>query len=72
MNKLRICQQGSLLVALTSAQGLLAPHALAISSDYTINTPQSDVQIANAYDRVIITDQGSVTAPPSGSALHVM
>lgn len=72
MNKLRICQQGSLLVALTSAQGLLAPHALAISSDYTINTPQSDVQIANAYDRVIITDQGSATAPPSGSALHVM
>lgn len=72
MNKLRICQQGSLLVALTSAQGLLAPHALAISSDYTINTSQSDVQIANAYDRVIITDQGSVTAPPSGSALHVM
>lgn len=72
MNKLRICQQGSLLVALTSAQGLLAPHALAISSDYTINTPQSDVQIANAYDRVIITDQGSVMAPSSGSALHVM
>jgi outer membrane autotransporter protein len=72
MNKLRICQQGSLLVALTSAQGLLAPHALAISSDYTINTPQSDVQIANTYDRVIITDQGSVTAPSSGSALHVM
>ncbi|WP_318364139.1 autotransporter domain-containing protein [Enterobacter sp.] len=72
MNKLRICQQGSLLVALTSAQGLLAPHALAISSDYTINTSQSDVQIANTYDRVIITDQGSVTAPPSGSALHVM
>lgn len=72
MNKLRICQQGSLLVALTSAQGLLAPHALAISSDYTINTPQSDVQIANAYDRVIITDQGSATAPSSGSALHVM
>lgn len=70
MNKLRICQQGSLLVALTSAQGLLAPHALAISSDYTIDTPQSDVQIANGYDRVIITDQGSVIT--SGTALHVM
>lgn len=70
MKKSRICQQGSLLVALTSAQGLLAPHALAISSDYIINTQQSDVQIANAYNQVIITDQGSATST-GGTALYV-
>lgn len=61
-----------MLVALTSAQGLLAPHALAISSDYTINTPQSNVQIANPYDRVTITDQGSVATSSGGTALHII
>src|SRR5690606_19118614 len=71
MNKSRLCQQGSLLVALTSAQGLLAPHALAISSDYIISTQQSDVQIANTYNQVIITDQGSAVST-TGTALGVM
>ncbi|WP_318385396.1 autotransporter domain-containing protein [Enterobacter sp.] len=71
MKKSRIRQHGTLLVALTSAQGLLAPHAQAIPSDYTISTAESDVQISHSYDKVIITDQGSVNSPAGGTALNV-
>nr|WP_318384192.1 autotransporter domain-containing protein [uncultured Enterobacter sp.] len=72
MNILRISQHGSLLVALTSAQGLLAPYAIAlpVPSDYTISTVESDVQIANDYATVTVTDQGSVSSG-SGAALNV-
>ena len=71
MKKSRIRQHGTLLVALTSAQGLLAPHAQAIPSDYTISTAESDVQISHSYDKVIITDQGSANSPAGGTALNV-
>lgn len=70
MKKSRIRQHGTLLVALTSAQGLLAPHAQAIPSDYTISTAESDVQISHSYDKVIITDQGSANST-NGTALNV-
>ena len=60
MKKSRISQHGSLLVALTSAQGLLATPALAVSN-YSITDSQQSVQISSAYDTVNITDQGTVT-----------
>ena len=60
MKKSRISQHGSLLVALTSAQGLLATPALAVSN-YPITDSQPSVQISTAYDTVNITDQGTVT-----------
>ncbi len=60
MKKSRISQHGSLLVALTSAQGLLATPALAVSN-YSITDSQQIVQISSAYDTVSITDQGTVT-----------
>ena len=52
MKKSRISQHGSLLVALTSAQGLLAPYAFAVSDDYIISDSQSDVQISTSYNLV--------------------
>ncbi|WP_435945481.1 beta strand repeat-containing protein [Dryocola sp. BD586] len=67
MKKSRISQHGSLLVALTSAQGLLAAPALAVS-DYTITNSQPDVQISTSYDAVYITDQGTVT----GTQTHAL
>ena len=70
MKKSRIRQHGSLLVAFTSAQGLLAPYALAIPSDYTISTPQADVQISSSYGLVKVTDVGSATST-TGTALKV-
>jgi len=63
MKKSRISQHGPLLVALTSAQGLLAIPALAVNNPtLTINDAQSDVSIASPYDTVNITDQGTLTA----------
>ncbi|EOC1346848.1 autotransporter domain-containing protein [Cronobacter turicensis] len=61
MKKSRFSQQGTLLVALTSAQGLLAPYAFAVSSDSIISSPQTNVQIPAEYGTVHITNEGSAT-----------
>ncbi|ELY6245982.1 autotransporter domain-containing protein [Cronobacter universalis] len=61
MKKSRFSQQGTLLVALTSAQGLLAPYAFAVSSDYVISSPQINVQIPAEYKTVHVTNEGSAT-----------
>ncbi|NIY49335.1 autotransporter outer membrane beta-barrel domain-containing protein [Cedecea colo] len=70
MKKSRISQHGTLLVALTSAQGLLATPALAVS-DYTITASQSDIQISNDYVSIHITDLSTVTGEQM-PALSVM
>ncbi|CCJ89878.1 FIG00554992: hypothetical protein [Cronobacter turicensis 564] len=70
MKKSRFSQQGTLLVALTSAQGLLAPYAFAVSSDYIISDQQSDVQLSASYDRVQVTNTGSALSN-SGAALSI-
>ncbi|EOI3546310.1 autotransporter domain-containing protein [Cronobacter dublinensis] len=70
MKKSRFSQQGTLLVALTSAQGLLAPYAFAVSSDYVISGQQSDVQISSSYSLVQVTNTGSALSS-AGSALSV-
>ncbi|WP_406549466.1 autotransporter domain-containing protein [Cronobacter malonaticus] len=61
MKKSRLSQQSTLLVALTSAQGLLAPYAFAVSSDYVISSPQINVQIPAEYKTVHVTNEGSAT-----------
>ncbi|WP_105738775.1 autotransporter family protein [Cronobacter dublinensis] len=61
MKKSRFSQQGTLLVALTSAQGLLAPYAFAVSSDYVISTPQMNVQVPAETETVRVTNEGSAT-----------
>ncbi|EOL8986503.1 autotransporter domain-containing protein [Cronobacter dublinensis] len=70
MKKSRFSQQGTLLVALTSAQGLLAPYAFAVSSDYVISGQQSDVQISSSYSLVQVTNTGSALSS-AGSALSI-
>ncbi|XTZ38118.1 autotransporter domain-containing protein [Salmonella enterica] len=71
MKKSRISQHGSLLVALTSAQGLLAPYALAASSSETISTSvDSGRVISTTFDTLQITDQGSLTYT-NGPALQI-
>ncbi|CCJ74126.1 FIG00554992: hypothetical protein [Cronobacter condimenti 1330] len=70
MKKLRFSQQGTLLVALTSAQGLLAPYAFAVSNDYIISSQQSDVQLSASYNLVQVTNTGSALSSV-GSALSI-
>jgi outer membrane autotransporter protein len=61
MRKLRIGQHGSLLVALTSAQGLLATYAHAIPTSETISTAVgSGREISYNFDNLDITSQGSL------------
>lgn len=71
MKKLRIGQHGSLLVALTSAQGLLATYAHAVPTSETISTAVgTSREISYTFDNLDITNQGSLIA--SGfSALQV-
>lgn len=64
MEKKRLSQLISLLVASTTAQ------AYATSPELIIDTPASSVQIADAKELVHITHEGSVTGAP-GSALTV-
>ncbi len=64
MEKKRLSQLISLLVASTTAQ------AYATSPELIIDTPASSVQIADAKELVHITQAGSVTGAP-GSALTV-
>jgi len=64
MEKKRLSQLISLLVASTTAQ------AYATSPELIIDTPASNVQIADAKELVHITQTGSVTGAP-GSALTV-
>ncbi|NUW58997.1 autotransporter family protein [Cronobacter muytjensii] len=61
MKKSRFNQQGTWLVALTSAQGLLAPYAFAVSADYVISSPQFNVQIPAESETVRVTNEGSAT-----------
>lgn len=61
MKKSRFSQQGTLLVALTSAQGLLAPYAFAVPSDYVISSQQYNVQIPAEYQTVHVTSEGTAT-----------
>lgn len=64
MKKLRIGQHGSLLVALTSAQGLLATYAHAIPTSETISTAVgTSREISYSFDNLNITNQGSLIAP---------
>lgn len=70
MKKSRFSQQGSLLVALTSAQGLLAPYAFAVTSDYIIPTPELDVSVSHSFNLVHITQEGSATSS-GGTAVDV-
>lgn len=64
MKKLRIGQHGSLLVALTSAQGLLATYAHAIPTSETISTAVgTSREISYSFDSLNITNQGSLIAP---------
>jgi outer membrane autotransporter protein len=63
MKKLRLGQHGSLLVALTSAQGLLATYAHAITTNETISTAVSTSrEISFTFDNLDITNQGSLIA----------
>lgn len=71
MKTSRFSQQGTLLVALTSAQGLLAPYAFAVTSDYVISSPQYDVQIPAEYQTVHITKEGTATGTVS-TALNIL
>ena len=64
MEKKRLSQLISLLVASTAAQ------AYATSPELIIDTPTSNVQIADSKELVHITREGSVTGAP-GSALTV-
>lgn len=71
MKKSRLSQHGSLLVAI-SAQGLLAPYALAAPASETISTAVSNGRAySTTWDNVHITDQGSLTAATSSPALQV-
>lgn len=61
MKKLRIGQHGSLLVALTSAQGLLATYAHAVPTSETISTAVgTGREISFTFDNLDITNQGSI------------
>lgn len=61
MKKLRIGQHGSLLVALTSAQGLLATYAHAVPTSETISTAVgTSREISFNFDNLDITNQGSI------------
>lgn len=72
MMKARLSQHGSLLVAITSAQGLLAPYALAATASETISTAVSNGRAySTSWDSLYITDQGSLTAPTSSPALQL-
>jgi len=72
MKKTRLRQHGSLLVAITSAQGLLAPYALAATASETISSAVSNGRAySTSWDSLTITDQGSLTAPTSSPALQV-
>lgn len=72
MKKTRLSQHGSLLVAMTTAQGLLAPYAHAVQTSETIS---SSVTAGRAYsstfDELNITSQGSLTAASSSPALQI-
>ncbi|GGD23009.1 hypothetical protein GCM10011513_20680 [Franconibacter daqui] len=59
-----------MLVALTSAQGLLAPYAFAVTSDYIIYAPQAEIPISSSFNLVHITQQGSATSS-GGTALDI-
>lgn len=72
MKKTRLSQHGSLLVAITSAQGLLAPYALAAPASETISTAVSNGRAySTTWDSLYITDQGSLTATSSSPALQI-
>lgn len=71
MKKSRISQHGSLLVAITSAQGLLAPYAHAVPTSETISTAVVDGRvISSTFDTLQITNQGSLSYS-NGPSLQV-
>lgn len=62
MNKIRLGQHGSLLVAFTSAQGLLATYAYAAPDSEIINSAVSTGrEIYSDFNTLTITPQGSLT-----------
>lgn len=72
MKKSRLNQRRALLVALASAQGLLAANAVASPSSDTINTPTTGAYIIPPdFETLQITDQGSISGAQSSPALII-
>ncbi|WP_312690277.1 autotransporter domain-containing protein [Kosakonia sp.] len=72
MTKSRLNQHGSLLVAITSAQGLLAPYAHAVPTSETISTAVTSGRVyTTGFDTLEITSQGTLTAASNTAALQI-
>lgn len=72
MKKTRLSQHGSLLVAMTTAQGLLAPYAHAVQTSETIGSAVTAGRAySSTFDLLQITQQGSLTAPSNSPALQI-